>query len=283
MRIGNVLLDRYELTALVGEGGMGIVYRAVDRKGGGTVAIKRLHADIATTPALMNRFEREAAAQAMLSHPHIAALHAVGCTEGGELFFAMELVEGQSLAHVIDRGPLPRAEALRLAKQILSALHYAHQMGMVHRDLKPDNVLLDRRTGAAMAKLIDFGLVKMLQNVLGPAECQRLTVTGMVFGTPGYMPPEQILGGEVDGRTDLYSMGIMLFEMLTGRLPFESDEVSVLWNMHLHAPVPSLAERAPAAASSDLDAVIQTLLAKKPEGRFDSALAVMRALDASVG
>jgi len=282
MRVGNVLLDRYELTGIVGEGGMGIVYRAVDRKGG-IVAIKRLHADIATTPGLMSRFEREAAAQAMLSHPHIAALHAVGSTEGGELFFAMELVEGESLAHVIDRGPLPRGEALRLAKQILSALHYAHQMGMVHRDLKPDNVLLDRRTGAVMAKVIDFGLVKMLQNVLGPTECQRLTVTGMVFGTPGYMPPEQILGREVDARTDLYSMGIMLFEMLTGRRPFESDEVSVMWNMHLHAPVPSLAERGPGAASSDLDAVIQTLLAKTPDGRFDSALAVIRALDASQG
>jgi serine/threonine-protein kinase len=280
MRVGNVLLDRYEVTGIVGEGGMGIVYRAVDRKGG-TVAIKRLHADIATTPALMSRFEREAAAQAMLSHPHIAALHAVGSTEGGELFFAMELVEGESLAHLIDRGPLPRSEALRLAKQILSALHYAHQLGMVHRDLKPDNVLLDRRTGATAAKLIDFGLVKMLQNVLGPTECQRLTVTGMVFGTPGYMPPEQILGREVDARTDLYSMGIMLFEMLTGRRPFESDEVSVMWNMHLHAPVPSLADYAPAAASADLDAVIQALLAKTPDGRFASALAVIRALDAS--
>jgi serine/threonine-protein kinase len=280
MKIGEVLLDRYELTDKVGEGGMGTVYRAIDRKGG-VVAIKRLHSEIAATPALMTRFEREAAAHALLSHPNIAALHAVAATRGRELFFVMELVEGESLAQTIDRGPLPRDETLRLAKQILSALHYAHQFGIVHRDLKPDNVLLDRSTGKASAKLIDFGLVKLLQNVLGPTECEKLTMTGMVFGTPGYMPPEQILGHEIDARTDLYSMGILLFEMLTGRLPFETDEVSVMWNLHLSAPPPSLAERNPAAASPDLDAIIHTLLAKSPDDRFASALAVMRALESA--
>ncbi|HWB74192.1 MAG TPA: serine/threonine-protein kinase [Nannocystaceae bacterium] len=281
MQVGNVLIDRYELVAKVGEGGMGVVYRANDREGG-VVAVKRLHADVAATPGLITRFEREAAASALLSHPNIAALHAVGSTPGGELFFVMELVEGESLAHTLARGPLPRAEALRLAKQILSALHHAHQFGMVHRDLKPDNVLLDRSSGRPAAKLIDFGLVKMLQNVLGAAECERLTATGMVFGTPGYMPPEQILGHEVDARTDLYSMGVMLYEMLTGKLPFDSEEIPVLWNMHLHAPPPTLAEGNPAVASADLDAVIHTLMAKVPAGRFDSALAVIRALDSSM-
>ncbi len=259
---------------------MGTVYRANDRTGG-VVAIKRLHAEVAATSALMMRFEREASAQAMLSHPNIASLHAVGATTGGELFFVMELVQGEPLAHLLDRGRLPRNEAIRLAKQMLSALHYAHQLGMVHRDLKPDNVLIDRSSGSAAAKLIDFGLVKMMQNVLGPAECQRLTITGMVFGTPGYMPPEQILGHEVDARTDLYSMGVMLFEMLTGRLPFESDEVPVMWNLHLHAPVPSLAERCPDAASSELDAILEALLAKTPDCRFDNALAVIRALESA--
>jgi serine/threonine-protein kinase len=278
MQVGDVLLDRYELTATAGEGGMGVVYSAVDREGG-IVAIKRLHADLAASPELITRFEREAAAHALLAHPHIAALHAVGSTDLGELFFVMELVEGDSLAVVLERGPLSRGEALRLAKQMLSALHYAHQFGMVHRDLKPDNVLLDRSEGRASAKIIDFGLVKMLQNVLGPAECERLTATGMVFGTPGYMPPEQIMGQEVDARTDLYSMGIILFEMLTGVRPFESDDIPLMWNMHLYAPVPSLGDRFPAAASPDLDAVIHTLLAKSPHERFETALAVIRALD----
>lgn len=229
----------------------------------------------------MSRFEREASAQALLSHPNIAALHAVGSTPAGELFFVMELVIGDALAHVLDRGPMSRGEALRLARQILSALHYAHQFGVVHRGLKPDNVLVDRSSGTSSAKLIDFGLVKMLQNVLGPAECERLTATGMVFGTPGYMPPEQILGQPVDARTDLYSMGIMLYEMLTGHPPFESEEITELWNLHLHAPLPSLAQRNPAAASRDLDDIIATLCAKSPAERFDNALAVIRALDSA--
>ena len=219
----------------------------------------------------------------MLAHPNIAALHAVASTPGGELFFVMELVEGESLANVLERGSMPRDEALRIAKQILSALHHAHQFGLVHRDLKPDNVLLDSRYGSANAKLIDFGLVKMLQNVLGVTESERLTLAGNSFGTPAYMPPEQILGRDVDARTDLYSMGILLFQMLTGTLPFASDELSVLWNMHLFDRPPTLGERLPTAASSDLDAVIHTLLAKSPEERFDSALAVIRALEASTG
>lgn len=282
MRIGEVLLDRYEITHLLGEGGMGIVYRAADREGG-VVAIKRLQAKFAADPGLMTRFQREAEAQALLSHPHIAALHAVGSTDAGELFFVMELVEGASLTHLLRRGPLVRSDALRFAKQILSALHHAHQLGMVHRDLKPDNVLLDHSSGRASAKLIDFGLVKLLQNVLGPGDSAKLTATGVVFGTPGYMPPEQIMGHAVDARTDLYSLGVILFEMLTGALPFDSDEVAVMWNMHLHAPVPSLGERHPAAESPDLDAVIQTLLAKSPDARFDSALAVIRALDSAQG
>jgi serine/threonine protein kinase len=278
MEIGDVLLDRYRVTAQVGEGGMGVVYRAVDREGG-EVAIKRLHADIASTPGLMTRFEREAEAHALLAHPHIAALYAIGSTDLGELFFVMELVRGESLADVLTRGPLSRQDTIPVVKQILSALHHAHQFGIVHRDLKPDNVMLDRSSGRTVAKLIDFGLVKLLQNVLGPQECQRLTQTGVVFGTPGYMPPEQLLGYDVDPRSDLYSLGIMLFEMLTGRPPFESDEIPVLWNLHLHGRVPSLAERHPPAASEDLDAVLQTLLAKSPDERFASALAVIRALE----
>jgi serine/threonine protein kinase len=276
MHVGQILLDRYTLVAFVGEGGMGVVYRAVD-SAGGEVAIKRLHADIAATPGLMDRFQREATAHALLSHPHIAALYAVAASEEGELFFVMELVQGASLAHTFRDGPVPRADAVAIAMQILSALHHAHQFGIVHRDLKPENVLVERRAGALEIKLIDFGLVKMLENVLSPAECERLTTTGMVFGTPAYMPPEQILGKSVDARTDLYSLGIMLFEMVTGRLPYDSDEVSELWDMHLNAPIPS----AQPQATPDLDAIVSTLLAKAPDDRFASALAVLRALEAT--
>ena len=270
-------MGRYTVTDPVGRGGMGTIYRAVDSDGR-RVAIKRLHDEIASTPELATRFEREAAAQAMLDHPHIAALHAVGSTPEGEVFLVMELVEGPSLARRLESGPLPIGQALTLGGQVLRALHHAHQFGMVHRDLKPDNVLLATEGGQLSAKVIDFGLVKLLQNILGPEHCERLTQTGMVFGTPSYMPPEQILGQPVDARTDLYAMGIMLFEMLSGQLPYDSEEISELWNMHLRAPIPSLRARVP-AVSEDVDAIVTTLLAKAPAERFDSALAVARALE----
>ena len=276
MQVGDTLLQRYTLTELVGEGGMGVVYRAVDPSGR-AVAIKRLHAEIARAPELVARFEREATAHALLSHPNIAALHAVGASPAGEVFFVMELVQGASLARVLELGALSRAEALAVAKQVLSALHHAHQLGIVHRDLKPHNILLDRGCRPLAVKLIDFGLVKLLENVLGAEECERLTTTGMIFGTPLYMAPEQITGDAIDARTDLYALGIVLFEMLAGHPPFDSDEVPELWDMHLNAPVPSLREH----VAEDVDDIVATLLAKHPAERFGSALAVLRALDAA--
>lgn len=281
--IGNVLLERFTVTHRIGEGGMGVVYRA-SQPDGPDVAIKRLHAEVATSPMLVGRFQREATAQSMLVHPNIAILHAVGGMPDGGLCFVMELVEGGSLADALDHGPLAPAQAFTVIRQVLSALHHAHQFGMVHRDLKPENVLLDRDQGGSQpcAKLIDFGLVKMLNDVLGHDECQRLTTTGMVFGTPDYMAPEQIMGGEVDARTDLYAVGVMLFEMLTGRPLFEYEEVSELWQAHLADPIPPLASVAPWLADSlpceDLDGVLAGLLGKRPDQRFASAHAVSRAL-----
>ena len=274
--IGQVLLERFTIQEQLGEGGMGVVYRAVDERGQ-PVAIKRLHADVAQSPDLAARFEREAQAHAMLSHPNIIGLHAVGLTDDGGLFFVLEYVDGHDLADELGHGPLPPARALMLAKQMLSGLHHAHQFGLVHRDLKPENVLVR----GDQVKLIDFGLVKMLSDVLGSEETQRLTRTGVIFGTPDYMAPEQMLGDEVDARTDLYAFGIVLFEMLTGRRPYESDEVSELWQAHLHAPVPTLASRC-GPAHEDLDAIIETLMAKQRDDRFATAMAARRALDSVV-
>jgi serine/threonine-protein kinase len=280
--IGQTLLDRYTVQAELGEGGMGVVYRAVDEQGH-PVAIKRLHAAVATSPQLTARFQREAAAQAMLSHPNIAALHAVGVTDDGGMFFVMELIVGHDLATELEHGPLIPARALALTRQVLSGLHHAHQFGLVHRDLKPENVLLARGpngTAGEQAKIIDFGLVKMLDDVLGPTECQRLTRTGMVFGTPDYMAPEQILAEAVDARTDLYAVGILLFELLTGRRPFEFEEVTDLWRAHIGSDPPSLASIDPSLGKyPDLEAIVQTLLAKLPDERFGSALAARRALE----
>ncbi len=280
--IGEVLLERYTVEAELGEGGMGVIYRAVDERGQ-PVAIKRLHASVARSPTLVARFQREAAAQAMLSHPNIAALYAVGVTDEGGMFFVLELIEGHDLATELDHGPLVPARAIALTKQLLSGLHHAHQFGLVHRDLKPENILVAETAQGEQVKIIDFGLVKMLNDVLGAEECQRLTRTGMVFGTPDYMAPEQIMAEAVDVRTDLYAVGIVLFELLTGRRPFEFEEVTELWRAHLDAPPPSLAEVEPGLASlagiADLDAIVQTLLAKRPDERFGSALAAKRALD----
>jgi eukaryotic-like serine/threonine-protein kinase len=276
--IGEVVLERYTIEAELGEGGMGVVYRATDERGH-PVAIKRLHAAVAASPDLAARFQREAAAQAMLSHPNIAALHAVGMSDDGGMFFVMELIEGHELAAELEHGPLVPIRALTIISQLLSALHHAHQFGLVHRDLKPENVLLARTAAGEQVKVIDFGLVKMLNDVLGTAECERLTRTGMVFGTPEYMAPEQIMAEAVDARTDLYAVGILLFELLTGRRPFECEEVTELWRAHLGAEPPRLVDLDPTLDNPDLEAIVRTLLAKRPDERFASALAARRALD----
>lgn len=284
--IGQILLDRYAVQEQLGEGGMGVVYRAVDERGD-SVAIKVLHATVASSPDLVARFEREASAHAMLSHPNIAALHAVGVTDDGGMFFVLEYVEGHDLATLLDDGPLAPVRAVAITKQLLSGLHHAHQFGMIHRDLKPENVLLARTAaGLETAKLIDFGLVKLVSAVFGEEEGRRLTRTGVVFGTPQYMSPEQMCGTPIDPRSDLYAVGIMLCEMLTGRRPFEAEEVTELWQRHLSAPVPSLTELAgprlaefPELGDPNLDAIAATLLAKRPDERFASAHAARRALD----
>ena len=277
--IGQTLLRRYTIEALVGEGGMGLFYRARDRDGS-VVGIKRMKADVLASAELLARFEREAKAHAMLTHPNIATLHAVGATDDGGLFFVMELVEGEGLADALQGGPLAPARALALALQVLSALSYAHQLGLVHRDLKADNVLLGRRhNGTERAKVIDFGLVKLLGDTFG-GSLQGLTADGALFGTPQYMAPEQITGEGIDGRTDLYAFGVLLFLMLTGRVPFDDKQVTEIWRAHLQAEVPSIRSANPKLDDPELDAVVATLLAKRPQDRFHNARAVARALRA---
>ncbi|MBL4688189.1 MAG: serine/threonine protein kinase [Nannocystaceae bacterium] len=277
--IGQTLLGRYTVESLVAEGGMGIVYRARDRHGG-TVGIKRMRGDVEASAELLARFQREASVQAMLMHPNIATLHAVGATDDGGLFFVMELVEGEGLAEALKSGPLAPRRAISIAVQVLSALHYAHQMGLVHRDLKVDNILLAQSSGggAEQAKVIDFGLVKLLGETFSELD-QGLTADGALFGTPQYMAPEHIIGAPIDARTDLYAMGVLLFIMLTGQPPYDYPQVTDTWRAHLTAPVPSIAEVNPAADDPDLDAIVTTLLAKNPDERFDSARAARRALE----
>lgn len=267
----------------LGEGGMGVVYRAID-DAGQRVAIKRLHAEVAQDPKLVARFEREVAAHSALTHPHIADLVSAGTTDDGHLFLVMEFVPGGSVADRLDFGPIDPGTAVRLGEQVLSALHHAHQFGFIHRDLKPENVLLNDMRAPTHAKVIDFGLVKMMDNVFGAEHEARLTTTGMVFGTPQYMAPEQIALQTVDARTDLYAFGIVLFEMLTGHQPFQHEEVTDLWRAHLNEPPPSVAGYGMSNdVAAEFDSVLGGLLAKNPDDRFSNASAARRALTHIMG
>src|SRR4029453_14098724 len=206
--VGSVLRDRYRLENELGRGGMGVVYRATDLELQREVAIKVLSATASTSDARA-RLIREARAAAALNHPHIIAVHDVG-ESAGYPFFVMELLGGPSLSQA---RPGDITRIIEIAIQICSALEHAHANGIVHRDLKPDNVLLSRSDHASTVKLADLGLAL-------PPDAARISQAGMIVGTAAYMAPEQALGQPVDGRTDLYALGVLLYELTTGRKPF---------------------------------------------------------------
>ncbi len=225
-------LTHYRITAKLGEGGMGEVYRATDTRLGREVAIKVLPASISRDPQSLARFEREAKALASLNHPHIAAIHGFDADQGTH-FLVLELVEGQTLAERLRRGRLPVDEGLRVARQIAEAVEAAHAKGIIHRDLKPGNIKL---TPEGRVKVLDFGLAKMEESVRGlakpasdpdaPTLKAETTAPGVVMGTPAYMSPEQARGQEVDKRTDVWAFGCCLFECLAGSKPFRGETVT---------------------------------------------------------
>ncbi len=272
--LGDSLSGRYRLDAEIGRGGMGVVYRAWDVELERAVAVKVLAAGFEVGEA-RDRLLREARAAAALSHPHVVAVHDVGVHEGMP-FFVMELVEGPSLK---ERRPESLEETIELAVQICDALSHAHEHGLVHRDLKPGNVLRARSAGRPAVKLVDLGLAVRGRGV-------RITRQGGITGTVNYMAPELALGLEVDGRTDLYALGVMLYEFTTGRLPFQGDNALAVLSQHLHAPVvPPRTYRAD--LPPHLEATILRLLAKDPDERFATAAEVVDALtrgaDAAAG
>jgi eukaryotic-like serine/threonine-protein kinase len=258
--VGELIADRYELEELVGTGGMSSVYRAHDRLLERDVALKVLHDQFTVDGDYVERFRREARSVAQLSHPNIVTVIDRG-EQDGRQFIVFEYVDGENLKTLIEReGPLPEREAIQLALQVARALGFAHEHGLVHRDVKPQNVLLN---GDAGAKVTDFGIARSLDVHGG------LTQTGTVMGTSDYIAPEQARGRPVDAQSDVYSLGAVLYELLTGEVPFPGDNFVAVAMRHINEPAPSVRERRP-ELSPRLDAAVRRAMAKDPRERFSS-------------
>ncbi|WP_433571891.1 protein kinase domain-containing protein [Streptomyces sp. CA-251247] len=270
---GSVAGGRYQLRDLLGEGGMASVYLAYDSALDRQVAIKTLHTELGREQSFRERFRREAQAVAKLSHPNIVSVFDTGEDElDGSLmpYIVMEYVEGRPLGSVLQAdvqqyGAMPAEKALKVTADVLAALETSHEMGLVHRDIKPGNVMMTKR---GVVKVMDFGIARAMQSGV-----TSMTQTGMVVGTPQYLSPEQALGRGVDARSDLYSVGIMLFQLLTGRLPFDADSPLAIAYAHVQEePVaPSSINRSVTPA---MDALVARALKKNPNERFPSAAAM---------
>ncbi len=269
---GDVVADRYELNEVVGSGGMSSVYRAHDRVLERTVALKVLHERLVAQTDVVERFSREAKLVAGLSHHNIVAVIDRG-EYAGSPFIVLEYVSGENLKQLLVRqGPLPVERALELTIEIANGLAFAHQKGFVHRDVKPQNVLLN---GKGEAKVTDFGIARPLEAHEGE------TQTGTVLGTCDYISPEQAQGRRVDERTDIYSLGIVLFELLTGKVPFTGENFVAVAMQHINAPTPPVTLERPEVPRR-VEAAIEKALAKDPGDRFETMAAFADELDASL-
>jgi serine/threonine-protein kinase len=272
--LGKVIAGRYRVVGLIGDGGMCSVYRAEDRERQTPIALKVLPRDRAAEPDMAARFRREAMLGKRIAHPHVVGITDSGSLEDGSLYLAMELLEGRSLADLLEDGRLPARRAVDIAQQMLSALESAHALGIVHRDIKPGNVVLVKSGKKDHVKLIDFGIATNDRAAI------KLTVAGTAFGTPEYISPEMAMGVPVDARADLYSVGVVLFQMVTGQLPFSAQDTKALLRAHVQEPPPQPRAVAPEAQlPAALEEIILRALAKLPEERFSSASAMRQALE----
>ncbi|MEO6420806.1 MAG: serine/threonine-protein kinase [Polyangiaceae bacterium] len=265
--IGKTLDGRYLIEATLGEGGMGVVYRGkhkvIDKK----VAIKILRGEMARDKEMTDRFLQEAKAASSIGNPHIVDISDFGILPGGETYFVMEYLNGVGLGDAMstDR-PMKVVRLVHIAKQVAQGLSAAHTAGIVHRDLKPDNVILiNRGVDKDFVKVLDFGIAKV------GGEASKITRAGSVFGTPHYMSPEQAAGGQVDLRTDIYALGVILYEMAAGKVPFDADNFMGILTQHMYkAPVPirALVPQPQPDMPPGLDAIILKCLSKKSDGRY---------------
>ncbi len=252
---------RYQIVEELGRGSMGVVYKAHDPQIDRILALKVLRSDRITSPAFVDRFFKEAKAVGRLSHPNIVTVYDIG-EDHGSIYIAMEFLQGVSLKELLGRERLELSSVIKICSQVADALHYAHAKGIVHRDIKPGNIIVD---ASEHVKLTDFGIAH-----IEDPEMASMTQAGEVLGTPAYMSPEQVLGRSVRGSADIFSLGIVLYEMLTGKRPFNGDNLTAIFNA-ITSDAPELPSRLRKDLPAELSAIVMKCLAKEPGRRFSTA------------
>ncbi|MCA2978344.1 MAG: serine/threonine protein kinase [Myxococcaceae bacterium] len=269
--LGRVIDGRYRVDSRLAAGGMGEVFKVTHVELGRALALKMMKPELSHEPSFVERFRREAMTASRLGHPHIVDITDSGRADTGQFYFVMEFLDGEPLTDVIGRGPAAPALVVELARQMAEALAVAHRAGVVHRDLKPDNVILLQRAGKPFVKLVDFGIAK----VVTPAPDQKQTTHGVIMGTPQYMAPEQAAGVALDARADVYALGLIVYELLTGRPPFVGETAALVMSAHISSPPPPL----PTTVPLRLRGLVARMLSKRPAERPASMDEVLEALD----
>jgi len=280
--VGQVLAERYHIKKKLGEGGMGQVYLAEHVKMGRRCAVKIMSAGLSNDPEAVGRFNREAANASRIAHANVCAIYDFGETAEGTIYLAMEFIEGKSLTDFLhDTGPLPLPRAAAILTQACDGLQAAHDLGIVHRDLKPDNIMISTVRGRDVVKVVDFGIAKATG---ADASSQKVTRTGLVVGTPEYMSPEQLTGDTLDGRSDIYSMGLVFYRMLTGVLPFKSDSAQEAMIKRLtEDPAPLSISLPSGRFPPRLQEIVNHSLARSPMERYSTAAEFGRDVQAVAG
>ncbi len=275
LKPGDIIADRYRVVAPIGRGAMGTVYRAEHVQISKVMAIKLLHPELQQNPENVARFHREAESASRLNHPNTVHVFDFGRTKSGSLYLVMEYVDGDDLAKVLDKdGPMPFGRVAYLCAQVAGSVEDAHAAGIVHRDLKPENIVISEGRDGETAKVLDFGLAKLFE---GTVEAQ-VTSSGTIVGTPYYMSPEQIQGQDLDGRSDVYALGAIMYECVVGKPPFEAPNPVGVLSKHLSEEPLRPSARSPLSVPAEADEIILRCLEKDPDRRYQTAEEVRQAL-----